>query len=254
MPSLDRVGRAPAPRKADFVAHDLLTRVVSGEIPVGSVLPKEAELAAHYGVNRSVIREAVKLLEVHRLVEPARRRGTEVLDPLRSLSPEVLRAMLRPRGGRVDVRVLQGLLEVRAALDVQMTTAAAARRTERDVADLEALLARLRQADDDDGFELLRRALPIAIARATQNPIFEMLAHWNDLVVRDLGEIFRAVRPPRESYLEGVAALLDAIRRRDVESVRALVTTFHAWATPRLLAAAAAPRAHPSKKSSKEMP
>src|SRR5688572_11597010 len=86
--------REAAPRKADRVSRDLLGRIVSGDLPVGSILPKEDELAEHYQVNRSVIREAIKLLEVHRLVRPVRRRGTEVLSPLSSMSPEVLRALL----------------------------------------------------------------------------------------------------------------------------------------------------------------
>ena len=85
---------AASPRKADLVARDLMRRIVSGEVSVGSLLPKEEELAAGYRVNRSGVREAVKLLEVHRLVRPVRRRGTEVLSPLSSLSPEVLRALL----------------------------------------------------------------------------------------------------------------------------------------------------------------
>src|SRR5688572_19789978 len=119
---------ALAARKADVVARDLMRRIVGGELPVGSLLPKEDELAARYRVNRSVIREAVKLLEVHRLVRPVRRRGTEVLSPLASLSPEVLRALLVPSPGRIDPRVLGGLLEIRAALDVEMSGRAAERR------------------------------------------------------------------------------------------------------------------------------
>lgn len=93
---LEDDGARPADRKADRVAQDLLRRIVAGEVEVGSLLPKEAELAEAHGVNRSVIREAIKLLEVHRLVRPIRRRGTEVLDPMASMSPEVLRAMLVP--------------------------------------------------------------------------------------------------------------------------------------------------------------
>lgn len=248
--------RAPrTQRKADVVAHDLLSRVVAGELAVGDILPRESDLAARYGVNRSVVREAVKLLEVHRLVEPTRRRGTEVLDPLRSLSPEVLRAMLRPTGsGRVDRKVLEGLLEVRAALDVQMTTAAAARRTDADLAALEDLLARLHRSRTDDELDRIRRELPVMVARATQNPIFVMLAHWNDLVVRDLDDLFRWVRPQRDAYLQGISLLVDRIRARDVEPIRALVTAFHAWATPRLLAAAALASGEPLPSSREESP
>lgn len=229
----------PTPRKADVVANDLLERVVSGELSPGDILPREAELAARYDVNRSVVREAVKLLEVHRLVRPTRRRGTEVLDPLRSLSPEVLRAMLLPGDGRVDARVLGGLLEIRAGLDVQMTTLAATRRTDADLAALDGLVERLRAARDPASIDRERVALPILIARATQNPLFEMLAHWNELVVRDLEPIFAAMRPAREALVQGVALLVDLVRRREVDAIRALVTAYHAWATPRLLAAAA---------------
>jgi DNA-binding FadR family transcriptional regulator len=227
----------PAQRKADRVAHDLLTRVVAGEIPVGSLLPRESELAERYGVNRSVVREAVKLLEVHRLVQPTRRRGTEVLDPLRSLSPEVLRAMLRRPDGTIDRRVLAGLLEIRSALDVEMTALAAARRTDADLAGLDALVEALRSCPDD-AFVRGRRDLPLLLARATQNPIFVMLAHWNALVVRDLDDLFSWVRPPRDTYVQGVALLVDLVRRREIEPLRSVVQAFHAWLTPRLLAVA----------------
>lgn len=222
-----------------MVAHDLLERVVAGEISVGSLLPREDELAAQYAVNRSVVREAIKLLEVHRLVEPTRRRGTEVLDPVRSLSPEVLRAMLQRRDGRIDRHVLAGLLEIRAGLDVQMSELAARRRTDEDLAQLDALVARLRAARDPSAIDHARLELPILIARATGNPVFEMLAHWNELVVRDLDVVFGSMRMTLDAYTQGIALLVDLIRRREAEALRALVTAYHAWATPRLLAAAA---------------
>ncbi|UJR78660.1 FadR/GntR family transcriptional regulator [Sandaracinus amylolyticus] len=230
---------ARATRKADLVAHDLLQRVVSGDIAVGSLLPREDELATRYDVNRSVVREAIKLLEVHRLVEPTRRRGTEVLDPLRSLSPEVLRAMLQRPDGRIDRQVLAGLLEIRAGLDAQMTELAALRRDDADLEALDALVARLRAARDPSAIDHVRLELPILIARATKNPIFEMLAHWNELVVRDLDAVFGSMRPTLDAYTQGIALLVDLIRRRDPDALRSLVGAYHAWATPRLLAAAA---------------
>lgn len=241
-------------RKADVVAKDLLERVVAGELAVGSILPRESELGTHYGVNRSVIREAVKLLEVHRLVEPTRRRGTEVLDPLCSLSPDVLRAMLQGRDGGIDRRVLAGLLEIRASLDVQMTTLAATRRSDDDLAALHALLDRLRDARDHGAVERERLVLPVLIARATQNPLFEMLAHWNEMVVRDLGAVFGSMFPTRDAFTQGIALLVDLIERREVEPIRALVTAYHAWATPRLLAAAALASGEPFEAPFEKMP
>ena len=230
--------RRPTPRKADVVAQDLMAKVVGGQLPPGSLLPRENELAESYAVNRSVGREAVKLLEVHRLVRPVRRRGTEVLDPMRSLSPEVLRAMLKPGEGHIDRHMLAGLLEVRAGLDVEMSGLAAQRRSEEDLAALEGALARARSQERDPHHAELRRELPVLVARATQNPVYVMLAHWNQVVMGDLMEVFAAARPASDAHLQGIALLVDLIRRREVDAVRSLVRSFHLWATPRVLAAA----------------
>src|SRR5688572_18206526 len=133
-------------RKADTVADSLLRRIVSGELPAGTLLPREDEIARQHGVNRGVVREAMKLLEVHRLVRPTKRRGTEVHDRRASTSPEVLRAMLVTEPGRVDASVLACVAEIRAHLDGEIAALAAARRTDEDLAALEAGLSGLRAA------------------------------------------------------------------------------------------------------------
>jgi len=231
--------RTPVPRKADVVADDLLRAIVAGRIEVGTLLPKEAELAGAYGVNRGVVREAIKLLEVHRLVRPKRRRGTEVLSPLASLSPEVLRAMIQPAPGRIDRRILADLLEVRAGLDMQMVGLAAERRTEADLAEIERHLAAVTAAvGDPAGYERAGDGLSRAVGRATGNRIFEMLVRWNEMVARELGLVFRAARPASPAHAQGLRMLVDCIRARDAAAARTLVATFHEWATPRLLDAA----------------
>lgn len=235
----DEGGEELEDRKADVVARVLLGRIVSGVYPVGSVLPREEDLVLEQGASRGVVREAIKLLEVHRLVRPVRRRGTEVLDPMRSLSPEVVRAMLVPRPGQTDRAMLAGLLEVRALLDVELSCLAAERRTDDDLRALEAILAEA-QALLDDPDAYLQRTSRIArtLARATKNPLFEMLSAWNEIVARDLGPLFAATRPAPGPHFQALVLLVDLVRRREVASVRELVTTFHAWATPRLLQAA----------------
>lgn len=227
-------------RKADRVAHDLMRRVVSGEVEVGSILPREAELATGYGVNRGVVREAIKLLEVHRLVRPVRRRGTEVLSPLASLSPDVLRVMLSPRPGEVDPDVLRDVLEIRALLDEHLCALAARRRTEADLEALEAQLARVAAAKHDPARFAERRAeLMLGLAAATHNRVFRMLVSWHRSVQVDLDALFVAASPPAEPHLAGLRLLVDLVRAGDAEQVRELVSAFHRWSTPRLLAVAA---------------
>jgi DNA-binding FadR family transcriptional regulator len=227
-------------RKADRVAHELLVRVVSGQLTVGALLPKEAELCEEFGVNRSVVREAIKLLEVHQLVRPVKRRGTEILDPLASLSHEVLRAMLRPEPGRVDQRVLRDLLEIRAQLDIEMSALAAERRTEADLERMEDCLATLRtELDDARRYAWLINDLAHIVAQATQNRIYQMLVHWHRLVYADLEDLFQSVRLANAQHLQGLELFIELIRRKDPESVRSVVKMYHEWATPRIKAAAA---------------
>ena len=243
-----------AGRKADRVADELLGRIVRGDVEVGSLLPKEAELATEFGVNRSVIREAIKLLEVHRLVKPIRRRGTEVLDPLSSVSPEVLKAMIVPSPGRLNRPIFADFLEIRSSMDIQMSTLAGARRSEGDVSKMKAHLDRLCAAlHDREAYHREADRFVITVARATQNRVFPMLVWWNQQVAAELVDVFSTVRPANEPHLEGVKLLVDLIARREVDAIRSLVTAFHEWSTPRLLAAAALSTGQPLESVMKEI-
>ena len=229
-----------ATRKADRVADDLLRGIVSGEITVGSLLPKEAELALRYGVNRSVVREAIKLLEVHRLVRPQRRRGTEVLNPMHSLSADVIEAMLAPEPGTLDPEVLADLLEVRAGIDRQMTMLAAERRTTEDTAALHASVDAIAAAlSDADAYDAEVDRFVLLIARASHNRVYEMLVHWNQRVSRQLREVFRVARPIGAPHVEALRMLVGMIEERRGTELGALVDAYHQWAAPRMMAAAA---------------
>jgi DNA-binding FadR family transcriptional regulator len=235
-----------APRKADQVARDLMTRIVGGTHAVGSILPHEPELAAHYRVNRSVVREAIKLLEVHRLVQPIRRRGTVVLDPRASSSPDVLRAMLVPASGVIDAQVLGSVLELRALLDAEMWALAATRRRASDLAAMTRGLERARKAQGvADAYYAEVDGLALLAARASGNPVLEMLNHWHRSIVADLMPLLRLVRPPADMHVGGLAQLIDHVAARRAEPARRLVLDFHAWLTPRLQQAAGLSRPSP---------
>lgn len=234
-------------RKADHLADDLLRRVVGGDLRPGALLPKEGELAARYAVNRSVVREAVKQLEVHGLVRPVQRRGTEVLDPLGSPSPEVLRAMIVPRPGVVDRGALKDLLEIRAQLDAEMSVLAAERRTEGDLERMQQCVLRLERAiGDPDAYARAMTELTLTVAQATQNRIYPMLVHWHARVRADLPILEMVVRFANEPHLQGVRMWMELIRDKDTVRVRSFVAAVHAWAIPRMLEAVALTHAEPS--------
>ncbi|MCA9526537.1 MAG: FadR family transcriptional regulator [Myxococcales bacterium] len=229
----------PAERKSDLIARDLLRQIAHGDVAPGDTLPTEAALAERYGVNRSVVREANKLLEVHGLVQPVRRRGTVVLDPAGSLSPMVMHALLVDAEGQVNPEVLADFIEIRAELDVLMYGLAAARRTDDDLAVLEQAVVRLGAlVDEPAAYGREASAFALAVAAASHNRLFVTLARWHQQVYDDFEELFSLTRQATVAHCQGCRMLIEAIRAREVELARRLVRGFHDWVRETLLASA----------------
>lgn len=118
--------------KATWLARWLQQQITSGAWPVNSRIPIESEIAAEHGVGRSTVREATRSVVMRGMLEAVPGCGTFV----RSTSPanSVLSSYLgqRPAG---DVAVLRRALEAEAA------ALAALRRTDAQLAALEAAVA-----------------------------------------------------------------------------------------------------------------
>jgi len=61
------------------VANDLIFRITDGQLPIGSLLPKEVDLSVQYGVSRHTMREALRRLLDAGMVLRRRRLGTTVV-------------------------------------------------------------------------------------------------------------------------------------------------------------------------------
>jgi DNA-binding GntR family transcriptional regulator len=83
---------------AHRMANDIGVAIVNGELQDGARILEE-ELAAHYGVSRSPVREAIALLERRGLVRTEPRRGTYVV----GFTPNLIADLFNVRG------VLMGL-------------------------------------------------------------------------------------------------------------------------------------------------
>jgi DNA-binding FadR family transcriptional regulator len=122
----------------DEVIRQLRSRFASGEFKVDDRLPSESVLVRELGVGRTTLREAVRVLEHDGLVEVRQGSGTF----LRSVTDA---GMLATR--LKQARVLE-VLEVRRALELEMTRMAAAYRTDRALAAIRDTLDRMRQSMD----------------------------------------------------------------------------------------------------------
>lgn len=131
--------RRPA-RLAATVAEDLIDAIVSGRLPAGSVLPGEQALCEDFGVSRVVVREALKALEQKGLLIIRQGQGTVVAPVTRwdPLDSTVLDARIRHDDG---LGLLDNLVQVRCALESELAATAATRRTERQLIEMNRVLA-----------------------------------------------------------------------------------------------------------------
>ena len=140
--AIERPARRPA-RLSVMVVDVLVDRIVSGAYPADGVLPTEPVLCQLFEVSRSVIREALTVLEEKGLARIRQGQGTTVTTPdeWNILDSIVLDAMIR-----VDdsTKFLDELVDVRVALESDMAKTASQTMRPEDLAQLEALLAELR--------------------------------------------------------------------------------------------------------------
>ena len=114
---------APAPAQRSSlgtaVIATLVDQIVSGALPVGTILPSEAELGEQLGVSRTVIRESVKTLQSKGLLSSRQGVGTVVraMDAWDLIDEVVLSAMVKHDE---SLGILDDLVSVRAALEMAM--------------------------------------------------------------------------------------------------------------------------------------
>ncbi|WP_145808274.1 FadR/GntR family transcriptional regulator [Kribbella amoyensis] len=134
----------PRARAHDRLVTSLGTSIVTGRLDPDANLDTVA-LEAQFGVSRTAVREALRVLSAKGLVGARPRRGTFVAprEQWSLLDADVLRWRF---ADRVDGHFLDELGEVRLTVEPTAARLAAIRRTDRDLADLEDALTAMRRA------------------------------------------------------------------------------------------------------------
>jgi len=157
------------------VAEQLRDAILDGRYRAGDKLPPERELAEEFQVNRTSVREAIKVLEGLGLVSVRQGGGATVL-PLIDASFDLLPAMVF-HGGRVDLALLADLNEVMGPLLLEMGRLAIERRTEAHMARLKELRDAIvdQELDREERGRALRDVL-VLLSDMTGNRVWQMLA------------------------------------------------------------------------------
>lgn len=206
----EKIQKLPSYR---LLADAVTQQVLDGQLKVGDTLPTEAQLCETFGVNRSTVREAIRVLEQSNLLrrESAKRR-----------------VICHPSHGDIDAQFerictlqeirFEELLEAVVMIEPPVVRLAAVRATER-------------QID-----ELARHLGLIEVALTTAQPLADLNTEFGNIVARMSDNralmlaraplcgvfyqrfqelVFERVKVAGKRMVEARRALLEALRRRD---------------------------------------
>ncbi|MEV6740298.1 FCD domain-containing protein [Streptomyces sp. NPDC051104] len=200
----------------------LARRILGGDIPEGATLDLVA-LQSELDVSLTALRESLKVLAAKGMVDARQKRGTFVRarSDWNLLDADVLRWQFEGGGAdEADRALLRNLAEVRAIIEPAAVRLAAERRTDADVAALDAALEAMDQDTGATHAVEADLAFHRALLAATHN---ELLERMEMVIESGLAHRDRIVHsaPHSEDPVPAHRSVLDAVRDQDPDAAEA---------------------------------
>lgn len=202
------------------VTEELGRAIVNGDFGPDDALPTEADLCQQFGVSRTAVREAVKMLSAKGLVSSKPRRGIRILptENWNIFDADLLTWSLE---GQPSHQVMTEFFQLRIAVEPEAAVLAARHASPDDIGAIAAAISGMRTAPcgSDEGFAA-DLDFHVGILYATHNRFFIRL---RDFIKTALNIAIHFTTPAVESYEDVVTdheKILRAIQRHDVEGAR----------------------------------
>jgi len=159
-------------RLFEQIVDQIEERIINGELRVGDKLPSEAKLSDQFGVSRTAVREAMKVLSLQGYIDIQVGRGTFVTADYSDLIKHSLSLMIR----KDYEKGITAVIEVREILEPEIAALAASRRKPLHIQKMREALEQMEKSlDDADKFVEYDLAFHTILAKATNNPLIPVL-------------------------------------------------------------------------------
>lgn len=212
---MDKVVLSPEKKQYQEIGEDLRAQIIQGLYPVGSRLPPERNIAETYGVSRTIVREALLMLELQGTVDIRQGSGVYVTRvPAENEAEE--EAFLSSDIGPFE------MLQARQLLESNIAAFAAKMATKADIDNLKRILEQEQRAIaiNDLGQDNCKM-FHLVLAGASQNQMLLATVEsiWRHMDSSPMWQQLRAhidSRSYRLKWLGDLQTILAALRRRDV--------------------------------------
>ena len=205
----------------DRAVDVLEQRILDGSFAAGGRLPTEFELGQRLGVSRTVVRDALRVLEARGLIEVKRGSGTRVRATTADAYMNAAATLLI----RSDLTI-GDLLDARAALESQFALLATRNREREDVERMSAALGAFAEAVERRDPAAAARGhveFHTELVRATRLPALDILVGPLQQMMLATSLVPSGIEPddPRGWRVETHRALFVAVERQSLDEVEA---------------------------------
>ncbi|MEL4012711.1 FCD domain-containing protein [Dryocola clanedunensis] len=212
---MDKVVLSPEKKQYQEIGEDLRSQIIQGMYPVGSRLPPERNIAEKYGVSRTIVREALLMLELQGTVDIRQGSGVYVMRvPAENEAEE--EAFFNSDIGPFE------MLQARQLLESNIAAFAAKMATKADIDNLKRILEQEQRAiAANDLSQDNNKLFHLVLAGASQNQMLLSTVEsiWQHHDSSPLWQQLRAnieTRAYRLKWQGDHQTILAALRRRDV--------------------------------------
>lgn len=200
------------------IVHELGKAIVTRQYSEDVPFPIEADICQKYNASRSIVREAIKVLNAKGLLIARPRKGTYIRPEhdWNLLDPDILYWMLqRP----LSLPLLIDFTRVRLAIEPEVAAEAARSGTGSQHDAIAEAIQQLKETatNADEHLEADIR-LHLAILEASNNPFFQSMSSMIETALRFSIRFTRLKRPAQRASLKGHKEIVDAILARDGET------------------------------------
>ncbi len=201
------------------MVQELGRTIICGEFSDDS-LPTEAELCEKFGVSRSAVREAVKMLSAKGLISSKPRQGIRIQpeDQWNIFDPDLLRWTLE---SRPTLKVLKEFLQVRIAIEPEAASLAARYADDKKIDAIEQALEQMRNADENSKEDLEADiAFHVSILYASNNRFYIRLRDFISTALRVSISHTSPIKGTHDGIVEDHAKVYNAIKNRNPERAK----------------------------------
>ncbi|MGW5324359.1 FadR/GntR family transcriptional regulator [Rhodococcus pyridinivorans] len=200
----------------EISAH-LEAMIATGRLAPGDRLPSERELAATFGVARASLREAMRDLEIKRLIERRPGRGTTVLN-----APDTVQELYSHLSDAEHQ--LRDVAELRGTIEPRIAHLAAQRATAKHLIELESVLKNpVAEAKPEESLQL-DLEFHMLLAVAADNPLLSAINTLACSWTSSSRVLSHSTRWAREVSYLGHRAILAAVAAGDSDTARGAMT------------------------------